>query len=163
MRIPRVGLTTILAATLLLAAGCLGVSINEGSITVTLTMSEGKLDRMLEGPQRGEGDFLLKEITNIDLIEPDTIHVEGVYDAPGGGEAEGSVEMRFGAADGVLEVQITDVDIEGLNMDSPEVQEMNADLARELRQGFGGEHDAEVLAAGVADGRLYMVIRASLR
>lgn len=162
MRISRVALTLTLAALLLAAAGCLGVSIDGGMVTVTLTMSESTLDRVLEGPENNRGDFLLREISNIDLIEPNTVRADGIYDAPGGEEVEGSVEMRFDAADGVLVVQITDVDIEGVDMDSPEVQEMNADLARELQDAFGGERDVEVLAAGVTDGRLFMVVRASI-
>jgi hypothetical protein len=125
--------------------GTLEFSLSEDRINDLLNRSTNNLD---------EDDLLLDEITQVD-IQDGRIQVFGDYTDENGATQEGSYEITMAAEDGALVVEIVAVDIEGMTMDDPRVQQANEKIADALSEA-AAQNQGEVAftAVEVKDGEV---------
>jgi hypothetical protein len=122
-------LITAVLAVVLSACEVFGINIDGGKLTVDVTLNEeqvnGLIARATAANGRTDTDFLLDNITRIEMIEPNTIRVFG--DVAG---MEGSYDMTIDAVDGALQIRVAAVDIPGITMDDPRIQEAQSKLGQ---------------------------------
>jgi hypothetical protein len=125
----------LLAATLVLSSLACAFSGNLREGTVDITLDEDMLNRMLREDNKAsdDGADLLKDITAVDM-QDGIIRVIGVYDTPAGEEAEGSYDVATYAENGELRAELVAVNMEGVSMDDPRIERVNAELTRELAE-----------------------------
>jgi hypothetical protein len=132
-----------LLLTALLLTGCtvgntgLNVNISDGQLTATVSIGQDALNRLIDRAGetvKVEGDDFVEEIRGVDFVEPDTIRVDGVYRLPQGGTTAGMIDFGVEAAQGAIRLAVTDVDADGLSLDTPIIRELNDELAAEFAQ-----------------------------
>lgn len=129
MKAQRLILIVLLFVLPLAAAGCgiAGISTEGGQLTVDVNLSEQAVNNLIASVVRAgdnTGDFLLTEVSSVDLIEPNTIRVFGSADG-----VEGSYDMTMEAVDGALKIEVVAVNLPGVSMDDPRIQEANDEMA----------------------------------
>jgi hypothetical protein len=158
-RLLLVGLFLALVAA---TAACgMSVSTEDGELTITVAMSEDRVNGLMTGviDSNTDDDFLLAEVTSVDLIEPNIIRVAGVtHDG-----AAGSYDMTIAAVDETIRLEVVAVDAPGVTLDDPRIQAVNDELA----QAFLADASAESGGGGlsevaVVDDELIFTIREPL-
>jgi hypothetical protein len=143
------------------ACGIAGISREGSRLTVDVNMSEAQVNSLINLAIRNSGsvtsDFLLDQVTSVDLIEPDTMRVFG--SAYG---VDGSYDMVIGAADGRLRLAVADVAIPGISLDDPRIEEANRELTEAFETSARSQNDGRFASAGVSGDQLTMTIEVDL-
>jgi predicted small lipoprotein YifL len=146
---------------LVLAAALTACGVESGALTIPVTISESQLNQFLQAASDAGATAdtrLLDSIERTEFIEPDTVRWYGTHTTDTGQTVQGSVDMRFGTANGELDVQVTDVNIAGMNANSEQVQRINQEMENALSQAGRPEQEvARVLSASVVDNQLEIV------
>jgi hypothetical protein len=158
-RLLLVGLfLTLVAAT---AACGMSVSTEGGELTITVAMSEDRVNGLMTGVIDGntDDDFLLAEVTSVDLIEPNIIRVAGVtHDG-----AAGSYDLTIAAVDETIRLEVVAVDAPGVTLEDPRIQAVNDELTEAFLADARAEGgDGGVTEVAVVDDELVFTIRAPL-
>ncbi len=166
------------AALLALAAAC-GADLRNGTLTIPIVLREASINRLLLGHRtavvlhdgadsitgRQKSASLLDSLTQVDFREPNVVRAHGIRNTPDGPRS-GSFDVSFAVSDRQLVVAVTDVQIPGLTIDSPEVAHINAELQREFEQAAtadqAGRHPG-VTMARVRDRALELTLEVPLR
>jgi hypothetical protein len=150
-----------LLALALSACGIAGISREGNRLTVDVNMSEAQVNNLIGlVVRRGNSvtsDFLLDQITSVDLIEPDTIRVNGTADG-----VAGNYDATINAADGTLRIVVVDVDIPGISLDDPRIEEANRELTEAFVNSASAENDGRFTSAAVSDDQLTITIEVDL-
>jgi hypothetical protein len=135
VRIPWIRTTLFILMMLIVSLSCslmnLGLSGNGTQLTVEL--KEADINRVLQQRYTHQSDALFNEINEVD-IQDGFIRVFGDARKADGSTVSGSYDAVMNVENGALKVEITAVDIEGLSIDDPKVQQTNQELADELGQ-----------------------------
>jgi hypothetical protein len=146
---------------LVLAATLTGCALQDGTLTIPVTISEAQLNQILQTASDAGATAdtrLLDSIERTEFIEPDTVRWYGTHTTDAGQTVQGSVDMSFRAVNGELDVQVTDVNIAGMNANSEQVQRINQEMENALSSaGEPQEGPARVQSVRVADGQLEMM------
>lgn len=164
----RMTLILFLAALLLTSVACSfsSIQLENGKAKVTITLNEQQINDLLDSSNNNSQvesrAVLLKDITSVDMQEG-ILRVYGTYEAPDGREVEGSYDVAISAEDKQLHVQIMDVDIEGVDINDPRIEEANrqieSDLATSYRESNG---EVEYESVEITDDAMTMVVQARL-
>lgn len=164
MRKLSILLLAVLALGLL--TGCGAISMEDGVITVDISLPETTINQLIsqsfsQGGTTGE-DPLFNTITGVELIEPDLIRVfgEGQQD---GAPVSGSYDVSVGAEDGALRLAMVDVAVPGVSLDDPRVVEANRLLTESFNNQVRNEGGQGVIqSAAIENNALRLVIAADL-
>jgi hypothetical protein len=143
----------LLAPVFAVAAAC-GADYKDGTLTVPITIKEATINNLLNDKEvkltdeKHEQSVLLDSITALNFREPNIVRVLGVRHR-GTERSSGSFDLAFRAENKALVVAVTDVQIPGLSLDSPEVKHLNAKLTQKL----GAEADKE-RKGGITEARV---------
>jgi hypothetical protein len=163
MNTKRLLLASLILALALATAACgiTSVSTEGGELTISVNLSESQVNGLIGTVFRDNtnDDFLLEEVTGVDLIEPNLMRVSGTT-ADG---ARGSYDMTIEAADEALRLEVVAVDVPGVTLGDPRVQAANDELAAAfLDSARSDEGDGGVAEVAVVDDELVFTIRAPL-
>jgi len=153
----------LIAILLLTITGCgiANIRTEGGQLAVDVNMSESQVNSLINLAIRQSGsvtsDFLLDQVTSVDLIEPDTMRVFG-----SAGGVEGSYDLTINAADGALQLAVVAVDIPGVSMDDPRIEKANEELTAAFTNSARSQNDGRFTNAGVEGDQLTMTIEVAL-
>lgn len=157
-----------LALMLLVLAGCgpLNFGLNSRALTITVNLDETMLNRILTQAQDSivavNGDVLFGEITNIDFQAPDTIRVFGTRNQ-GGSTIEGSFDVQTAVEQGALRANVSAVNIPGVSLDSPIIQQINNELSRAFTEQISQQQEGAISSVQVTEDALSLVIEVPFR
>lgn len=164
----RYGFLFTLLVVMLTVVGCgpLNFGINTRAVTITVNLDEGTLNTLLTQVQESviavNGEALLGKIDRIDFIEPDTIRVFGTR-TQNGNTVEGSFDVNTVLDQGALKASITALNIPGLNMDSPIIQQINNELSAAFGEQISQQQDGSISSVQVTEDALNIVIEVPFR
>ncbi len=164
----RYSLLAPIALIMLVLAGCgpLNFGINSRAVTITVNLDEAMLNTLLTQAQESvvaiNGDTLLGEITNIDFQAPDTIRVFGTRNQ-GGSTVEGSFDVQTAVEQGALKVNISAVNVPGMGMDSPVIQQINNELSRAFTEQISQQQEGAISSVTVTEDAVALLIEVPFR
>lgn len=165
MNAKRLFLASLILALALATSACgiMSVSTEGGELTINVNLSEDQVNGIIGRAVRNantDDDFLLKEVSGIDLMEPNIIRVSGT--TPEG--APGSYDMTIDAVDEALQLAVVAVDAPGVTLDDPRVQAANDDLAAAfLESARSGNGEGGITDVAVVGDELVFTIKAPLK
>jgi len=157
-------LFTAIGLVMLVLTGCgpLNFGINTRAVTITINLDEAILNTLLTQAQESvvaiNGDTLLGEITNIDFQAPDTIRVFGTRNQ-GGSPVDAQLLLEQGA----LNVGISAVNIPGIELDSPVIQQINSELSRAFTEQINQQQEGAISSVTVTEDAVALVIEVPFR
>lgn len=151
MKLTRRLLPFLALALLMLAAlGCSNLGYKNGTVTMDISLSADKLNKIIDGLSLDEESFVGK-VDSIEFIEPNIMRITGEFRLKGGNKASGSVDFAFDVTEGGFHVSVVDSTVPGLNQDSVVIKTFNKALEKALgafvmedSQGRGGITDVKV-------------------
>lgn len=155
----KLTLLSSLCALILLGCGPISnVNIERSGATIDVELEERQVERILRRSSLTVSDddkSILETISSIDF-QDGRIVVEGTYTDDNGETQIGSFDAELSATDGMLNVQLTNVESSNVDLDdiAKANQELAAEFAREAENG-----DVEFLDVSVTDTMLVMSIR----
>jgi len=168
MKQSRYHFVVALLIVMLTVVGCgpLNFGINTRAVTITVNLDEGTLNTLLTQVQESviavNGEALLGKIDRIDFIEPDTIRVFGTR-TQNGNTVEGSFDVNTVLDQGALKASITALNIPGLNMDSPIIQQINNELSAAFGEQISQQQEGTISGVQVTEDALNIVIEVPFR
>jgi hypothetical protein len=163
MNVKRLFLASLMLALALVTSACgiTSVSTEGGELTISVNLSEDQVNGIIGNTFRDNtgDDFLLEDISGVDLIEPNVMRVSGTT-AEG---TSGSYDMTIDAVDETLQLAVVAVDIPGVTMDDPRVQAANDELAQAFLDSARSDGEGGGVAeVAVVDDELIFTIRAPI-
>ncbi len=120
---------TILATTLTLTLAC-GVA----GRTLTITLNESDVNRLIEQALvTTTNDGVIAQVTSVDM-QDGFIRVYGSYRRETGDTVTGSCDLVISAQDGMLQAEITAIDVEGFSIGDERITRLNERLAQAFAQ-----------------------------
>ena len=106
-------------------------SDGEGSTIVTISLTESEFNALLATAIANSDNPLLRD-PSVDFRNGQVV-VSGEHERrDGSGRVAGTMNLSVGVVDGVLNAQITDANIEGMDLSDERIAEFNARLAEAL-------------------------------
>ena len=109
------------------------LSFRDGKIATTITLKRDNIITLINSAQGIAGTVsdsdLPIEVEDVAFIEPDRIKLTGYYGMPGSTRVEGEIELTFSIVDEKPKVEITWVNIPGLDLASDFVKDINETLS----------------------------------
>ncbi len=147
-----------LAVVCLVALGaCSNLSFEDGQATVDINLDESAINGVIGNIDERSDTRLLDDVTSIDFIEPNIVRANGTKDGQ-----PGSFDMTFTAEDNSIRVEVTAVDIEGVELTSDAVTDLNEELTAGFQQSANSEGDSGVSDVRVEDDQLVITVTAAL-
>ena len=148
----------------MLAMSCIsGIAVDDTNMEVTVTLSEDAVNRLLRHSfVEQDEDNLFDDITSIDM-QPGLIRMYGTYTHSDGSTVPGSADLTMNAKDGMLNAEITAVDIAGLNINHPRVTHINDVLAKEFSEEASENDQVEFVSVNITADAIEITISVPLR
>ncbi|MDO9087894.1 MAG: hypothetical protein Q7U53_16930 [Anaerolineaceae bacterium] len=113
------------------------LGFRDGNIAMTITLKRDNLLQIINNAQVIAGNVsdteLLVEVQDIQFIEPDKIKLIGFYGLPNSTRVNGEIELTFTMENEQPKVEITWVNIPGLDLASDFVKNINEKLSELIR------------------------------
>ena len=107
--------------------------IQNGNIEMTITLKRDNLMQIINGAQGIAGTLseteLVVEVEDVQFIEPDKIRLIGYYGMPNSQRVNGEIELTFSIENEKPKVEVTWVNIPGLDLASDFVKNINEMLS----------------------------------
>ncbi len=142
------------------AMACLSsITGDEPNLEVTVALSEDAVNRLLRYSfVEQDEDNLFDDITSIDM-QPGLIRMYGTYTHSDGSTVPGSADLTMSAKDGVLNAEITAVDIAGLDIDHPRVTHINDVLAKAFAEEASENDKVEFVRVNITADVMEITVR----
>ena len=135
------------------------ISIDDTSVEITVPLSESAVNRLLRHSfVEQDDDNLLDDITSIDM-QPGLIRMFGTYTHSDGSTVPGSADVTMSAKDGMLNAEITAVDIAGLEVGHPRVTHINDVMARAFAEEASDVDGVEFVSVNITADGMEITIR----
>ncbi|GIV67042.1 MAG: LmeA family phospholipid-binding protein [Chloroflexota bacterium] len=122
---------------LLLASIACNLSFREGKLSIPITLKEDTIKQIITAAQSAaasQGEKLpLIEVEDIEFIEPDRIIAKGQYQVLGGQRLNGQVELKFSVENDQPKVEVTAINIPGIDLASDAIKKVNEALSKVIR------------------------------
>ena len=123
----------ILISILILTTLACNFGIQNGNIEMTITLKRDNLMQIINGAQGIAGTLseteLVVEVQDVQFIEPDKIRLIGFYGMPNSQRVNGEIELTFSIENEKPKVEVTWVNIPGLDLASDFVKNINEMLS----------------------------------
>lgn len=149
----------------LLLAGCTlgGVDVQgnpEGGLDITVRLTEAEVNSLVVGVLANNPGIPLRNAA-VDL-QPGRIVLNGIYNRPMGGTANGRVVLSVSVVDGVIRPVISEVDIEGFSANDATLRQFNDQLGQALgARGTQANRNARITVLAITDTTLTFTLRVS--
>lgn len=145
---------------------CNAFSVEDGVLSFDVIVSQDVINRLVSDTARRATDrgdnVLFDDITNVELIEPNTIRVFG-NGSQDGTAFSGSYDLEMHAESGALRLAVTAVDVPGISLDDPRLVAANADLTEAFSDQIVSEQgEGPISEVVIEDGALRIGIAAPL-
>jgi hypothetical protein len=135
------------------------ITVDETSVEITVPLTESAVNRLLRRSfVEQDDDSLLDDITSIDM-QPGLIRMFGTYTHSDGSTVPGSADLTMSAKDGMLNAEITAVDIAGLDIDHPRVTHINDVMARAFSEEASDIDGVEFVSVNITADSMEITIR----
>ncbi|MEN4011875.1 MAG: hypothetical protein AB1453_05850 [Chloroflexota bacterium] len=144
------------------------LSLRDGKLSVPITLREESIKQILSAAQAvtaNQGDSLpVIEVQDIEFIEPDKIVASGQYQLPMGQRLDGQVELKFSVVDDKPKVEITGINIPGLDLASDAVKKANEALSQVIQdQVRDAGQDAVIKSITVEQDALKILVEVAIQ
>lgn len=152
-----------------LACSFSGIRINGATPVVDVTLTEDALNEPSEhGPMHAEFHLhgpcrnLLDHVTSVELHDG-FVRFVGTKHLGNGSTADGTLDLRLGANNDILEMEIVAVDVPNFDLSDPCIVEFNEEAEKEMRH-LVSDPEAQVLfkEVKVEEGVLKMKVQVNL-
>jgi hypothetical protein len=142
------------------AMACLSsITGDDTNLEVTVALSEDAVNRLLRYSfVEQDEDNLFDDITSIDM-QPGLIRMYGTYTHSDGSSVPGSADLTISAKDGVLNAEITAVDIAGLDIDHPRVTHINDVLTKKFTEEASENDKVEFVSVNITADAIEITVR----
>ena len=142
------------------AMACLSsITGDDTNLEVTISLSEDVVNRLLRHSfVEQDEDNLFDDITSIDM-QPGLIRMDGTYTHSDGSSVPGSADLTISAKDGVLNAEITTVDIAGLDIDHPRVTHINDVLTKKFTEEASENDKVEFVSVNITADAIEITVR----
>jgi hypothetical protein len=143
------------------AMACLsGISgADPTNMEINVALSEDTVNRLLRNSLvEQDEDSLFDDITSIDM-QPGLIRMYGTYKHSAGSTVPGSADLAFSTKDGMLNAEITAVDIAGLDIDHPRVTHINDVLAKVFSEEASKNDQVEFVSVNITADAMEITVR----
>ena len=143
------------------AMACLsGTTVSDlSNMEASVALSEDAVNRLLRhSVVEQDEDNLFDDITSIDM-QPGLIRIYGTYTHSDGSTVPGSADLAFSVEDGMLNAEITAVDIAGLDLDHPRVTHINDVLAKEFAGEASGNDQVEFVSVKITADAMEITVK----
>jgi len=127
----------LLITLLILSTLACNFGFQDGNIALTITLKKDNLMQLINGAQGIAGSVsdsdLLIEVQDVQFIEPDKVRLTGYYGLPNSTRVNGEIELSFSIENDQPKVEITWVNIPGLDLASDFVKNINEKLSGLIR------------------------------
>lgn len=127
----------VLIAILLITTLACNLGFQDGNIQLTITLKRDSLMQIINSAQGVAGSIsdteLLIEVQDIQFIEPDKVKLIGFYGLPNSTRVNGEIELTFSVENDQPKVEITWLNIPGLDLASDFVKNINEKLSGIMR------------------------------
>lgn len=167
MRIKNLKLILGVLAMGLVSLAC-NLSLRDGKLSVPITLSEDSIKQLISTAQSvagSQGENLpFMDVQDIDFIEPDRIVARGQYQLPLGQRMDGQVELKFSVVDDKPKVEITGINIPGMDLAGDAVKKANEALSRVIEdQVRDAGQDAVIKSITVEKDALKILVEVAIR
>lgn len=123
----------LLLSLLILTTVACNFGIQDGNIEMTITLKRDNLMQIINGAQGIAGTLseteLVVEVQDVQFIEPDKVRLIGFYGMPNSQRVNGEIELTFSIENEKPKVEVTWVNIPGLDLASDFVKNINEMLS----------------------------------
>ena len=123
----------MLISLLILSTLACNFGFQDGKVTLTITLKKDNLMTLINSAQGIAGSVseteLLIEVEDVQFIEPDKVRLTGYYGLPNSNRINGEVELTFSVENEQPKVEVTWVNIPGLDLASDFVKNINEQLS----------------------------------
>ena len=123
----------LLISLMILTTIACNFGIQDGNIEMTITLKRDNLMQIINGAQGIAGTLseteLVVEVQDVQFIEPDKIRLIGFYGMPNSQRINGEIELTFSIENEKPKVEVTWVNIPGLDLASDFVKNINEMLS----------------------------------
>ena len=120
----------ILALLVIAASGCSNLGYENGVVTIDVTLSADKLNKMVDSIKIDNDNFVGK-IERIDLLEPNIMRISGDFKLLGK-ERKGSIDFAITRGEAGVQVDAVSSTIAGVDANTPVVRAFSNALASTL-------------------------------
>jgi hypothetical protein len=124
---------SVLILMMILSTLACNFGLKNGNITTTITLKKDNLMQIINTTQSIAGTVsetdLPVEIQDINFIEPDKIRLTGLYGASDTERVKGEIEITFSVENDKPKVDITTVNIPGVDLASDSIKKLNEKLS----------------------------------
>lgn len=142
-----------------------GLTLQGNKALIDVSLNQNQINQIFSNitTETDSNSIVLKKVTGVEL-HSGFIRVLGTYNKSDGSEASGSYDVALSAQNDALKAQITDVNIEGVNMDDPRIVNANQRMSKALSEAVA-ETNREVLfkQVDVTEGALNMKLQVNLQ
>jgi hypothetical protein len=140
-----------LTSLLILTTLACNLGFRDGNIAMTITLKRDNLMQIINSAQGIAGNVsdteLMVEVQDIQFIEPDKVRLIGLYGLPNAGRVSGEIELTFTVEDEKPKVEITWVNIPGLDLASDFVKNINETISKLLQDQIDQAGDSAIINA----------------
>lgn len=123
----------VLISLLILTTIACNFGLQNGNIEMTITLKRDNLMQIINGAQGIAGAFseteLVIEVQDVEFIEPDKVRLTGFYGLANSQRVSGEIELTFAVENEKPKVEISWVNIPGLDLASDFVKNINEQLS----------------------------------
>jgi len=123
----------MLVGLIILSTLACNLGFQDGKITLTITLKRDNLLSIINSAQGVAGSLseseLMIEVEDVQFIEPDKVRLTGFYGLPNQTRVNGEVELTFSVENEQPKVEVTWVNIPGLDLASDFVKQINEKLS----------------------------------
>ncbi len=132
------------------------LSVRDGKLTVPITLREESIKQIITSAQSvaaSQGENLpVIEVEDIEFIEPDRIVATGQYQTLGGTRINGQVELKFSVENDQPRVEVTAINIPGVDLASDAIQKVNEALSSVIQDQVRESGEAAVIKSITVEG-----------
>jgi hypothetical protein len=153
----------MVCALLTMAVGCTlgGVDVQgnpEGGLDITVRLTEAEVNSLVVGVLANNPGIPLRNVS-VDL-QPGQMILNGIYNRPMGGTANGRIVVSVSAVNGVIQPVITQVDVEGFSANDATLRQFNEQLGQALgARGTQANRNARITVLAITDTTLTFTLR----
>lgn len=158
----------LLISLLILTTVACNFGVQDGNIEMTINLKRDNLMQIINSAQDIAGTFseteLVVEVQDVQFIEPDKVRLIGFYGMPNSQRVNGEIELTFSIENEKPKVEVTWVNIPGLDLASDFVKNINEMLSGLIQDQIdqAGEN-ALIKAVYVEDEAVKIEIQISVR
>lgn len=123
----------LLVSLLIFTSLACNLGFQDGNFAMTITLKRDNLMQIINSAQGIAGTVsdteLVVEVEDIQFIEPDKVRLIGFYGLPNTGRVQGEIELTFSVENEKPKVEITWLNIPGLDLASDFVKNINEKLS----------------------------------